>query len=304
VIGKRRAFLFLVNDRAGAGGARAMDAARRAQEVCRASGCRAERAACATVGDARDRVRRLAPDTIPVAVGGDGTANLLVRALRDEGCGSRVAGLLPAGTGNALAHSLGLGKMDVAVAALVAGEARELDILTTTHPEAPVVLVSLSAGFEARFLRHLAAGRRSSRLWSAGVGLALFFGRTTRGVRLVADGEEMLAPEARFYSAGIYNMPCYAFGREAIPDADPSDGLAHAIVHESRGPYWRALGVAAGGRNSASMRRRAFRRARMETTGPVQVDGESVGPGAFEVSVEAAAIRILVPAGPGYMRDA
>ena len=286
-----RCFLLLVNARAGAAHRRA--AVRRAEGALVAAGGAARMARCASLAEAREALRGLAPEEIPVAVGGDGTVNLIVRALRAEGQGPRPFGVLPAGTGNAFAHSLGIRDTEQAMRTLRDGSVTSLDVLATGHPDAPVALVSLSAGFEARFLRHLAARRVPSRLWSAGVALALSAGRRCSGVRMTADGVELLAPGESFYSAGFYNLPRYAFGREVVPEADPRDGEAHAVVYEVSAAYWRTLGRGAAA--ALRVRRRRFRQARIETAAPLQADGESVSGGAFDIRVERAAIRVLVP---------
>jgi diacylglycerol kinase family enzyme len=288
-----RDFLLLVNERAGA--AHGQAAVRRAEGALAAAGGRTRMARCAAFGEARDALRGLSPEEIPVAVGGDGTVNLMVGALRAEGMGQRPFGVLPAGTGNAFAHSLGIRDTEQALWTLRNGSATPLDVLATGHPDAPVALVSLSAGFEARFLRQLAARRAPWRLWSAGVALALSAGRRCSGVRMTANGAELLAPGESFYSAGFYNMPRYAFGREVVPEADPRDGEAHAVVYEVPGAYWRTLGRGRGEAAAPRVRQRRFRQARIESAEPLQVDGESVCAGNFDVRVEPAAIRVLAP---------
>ncbi|HEU4335034.1 MAG TPA: diacylglycerol kinase family protein, partial [Candidatus Eisenbacteria bacterium] len=279
-----RGLAFLVNRAAGA--SRGGWIADRAAARCRAFGAWVALAPCGSLEEARALVRGLGPDAVPVAVGGDGTANLLIRALRAEGMRERAAGLLPAGTGNALAHSLGVAGFDSAVAALVDGVARPVDVLATSRADAPVALVSISTGFEARFLRHLSRGRRDSRLWSAGMGLALSLGRGDRGARIVLDGAEFLPPERTYFTAGLYNMPRYAFGRCLVPEADPRDGLAHAVLYGSARSYWRAWRRGAPPAGAPDVERRAFRRARVESPGLLQVDGESVSAGAMDVVVE------------------
>lgn len=291
-----REFAFLVNRTAGASRGRAI--ADRAAALCRATGARVALAPCDSMEEARALVRGLGPDTVPVAVGGDGTANLVIRALRAEGMCERPAGLLPAGTGNALAHSLGVADVESAVTALVYGVVRPIDVLTTSRDDAPLALVSISTGFEARFLRHLSRGRRGSRLWSAGMGLALSLGRGDRGARIVLDGAEFLSPKRAFYTAGLYNMPRHAFGRSPVPEADPRDGLAHAVVYGRAHSYWRAWRRGAPPVETPDVERRAFRRARIESPGLLQVDGESVAAGSMEVFVEREGARFLAPHPP------
>ncbi|MGH7466242.1 MAG: acylglycerol kinase family protein, partial [Longimicrobiales bacterium] len=76
-----------------------------------------------------------------VAVGGDGTVNMVATALVREGA-HRPMGVLPFGTGNAFAHSLGLGSIRAAVRTLYAGTIQSVDVLRTDHPHVPLALVS------------------------------------------------------------------------------------------------------------------------------------------------------------------
>ena len=61
----------------------------------------------------------------------------------------------------------------------------------------------------------------------------------------------VLQPEETYFSAGVYNLPGYFFGR-----------------------------------SGSAVRTRRFRRARLETVGPVRIDGEAVQGGGFESVVE------------------
>ncbi|MGE5179675.1 MAG: diacylglycerol/lipid kinase family protein [Bacteroidota bacterium] len=280
-------YLFVVNEAAGPGHG---FTARLVDDAARALGG-ARRVSCASPDEVRALVRDLPAGAVPVAVGGDGTVNRLAEALRAESAAARPWGVLPAGTGNAFAHSLGIRNPAEAVEALLGGSVVAIDAMATSCPDVPLALVSLSTGFEGSFLRRLAARRARSRIWSAAIGLAASAGRRRRGVRLIADGEEILSPEERSYSAGFYNMRCYAFGRAMVPEADPRDGLAHAVVYRDASGYWRAI----GGRDPARSPglRRAFRRARLETEHAVQFDGEAAPPGRYDVWVEPAALRVF-----------
>jgi diacylglycerol kinase family enzyme len=253
---------------------------------------------CVRSGDEiRSALRRIPSDAIPVAVGGDGTVNMLVRALREANMGARPVGVLPFGTGNAFAHAIGVGKISQALAALATHEVRSLDLMITTHPEAPVALVSISTGFESKFLWHYAKWRKWSPL---GGGLLSFFrisASAYKGITLTCDDTPLVTPAERIYNAGLYNMPCYAFGRTVFPDANPADGVAYALTCLSAGIYWKSL--LRGYRPNqpaadSSQRARTWRSAYIETGHPVQVDGEVISSGAFQVRIEPKALNMLV----------
>lgn len=234
---------------------------------------------------------RLPPGVAAVAVGGDGTANLVAQAVLASGDG-RAFGVLPLGTGNAFAHSIGAGSLPAAIAALLAGEAVPVDVMRTSHPRVPAALVSISAGFESVLLSELARRRRVSRALGFAAGLCRALRPRTRGVALWLDGREVLAPDDAFFNAGLYAQPCYGFGARVVPDADPADGWAEARVAASLPAYARALTVA----RRPTPR---WRRARFESALPLQVDGEAIGPADLEVEVLPAALTVYGrPAAP------
>ncbi len=253
---------------------------------------------CVRSGDEiSSALRQIRSNAIPVAVGGDGTINMLVRALREENMGTRPVAVLPFGTGNAFAHAIGVGKIPRALAALASCEVRSLDLMATTHPEAPIALVSISVGFESKFLWHYANWRK----WTpVGGGLLSFFrtsASTCKGITLTCDDTTLVTAEERIYNAGLYNMPCYAFGRTVFPDADPEDGVAYALACSSTWIYWKTLLQGYRENQPATAlapRARSWRSAYIETEHPVQVDGEVIMGGAFNVHIESKALNVLV----------
>ena len=281
-----RRFLFVVSARAGRRTRGLAEGAARALEAC------VETALVSGVDEARAHLRDADPALVPVAVGGDGTANLVARALRAEGWATRPLGVLPGGTGNAFAHSLGVGRMPAALAALHSGAPRAIDVLVTDHPALPLALVSFSAGFEGAFLADVARRRAHGRPGFMSPGVLTTLARSCRGTTLVCDGEVVLRSEETFYAAGVYNQPCYFFGRRVVPTADPADGEAEARVYPGASDYWRTL-LAPGGRPGAAVRARRFGRARLSTGEPVQADGESAAGGVIGIAVEPGGLRVL-----------
>ncbi len=281
-----RRFVFLVNPRA----ARARE---RARGAAHALGDAVAVVFAEGVEEARALLRAAEPAAMPVAVGGDGTANLVARALRAEGMAARAMGVIPAGTGNAFAHSLGVGRMPDALAALRAGEPRGLDVMVTDHPALPLALVSFSAGFEARFLAEVARRRARGAPGFASPRLLAGLARSSHGVALRCDGVDVLRAEDRFFVAGAYNLPCYFFGRRMIPEADPSDGEARARIYPDVSAYLRALFGSLDRRPPAGMQGCNFRQARFSVDGPVQADGEGGEGGTFEIHVEPDGLRVL-----------
>ncbi len=245
----------------------------------------------------RRGLSKLTQDMIPVAVGGDGTLASVVRILRQVGRAEMPLGLLPMGTGNGVAHSLGMARPGCAIKALTHGAPRGIDLMTTTHPQAPVSLLSISAGGESLAMQDFSNWRQRSRLLGALVGGARGLRRVS-GLTVEADGERFVSPQDRICNVGIYNAPCYGFGVTPHPRADITDGLADLRVHRSRIRYAAYLG-------SAALRTVSpidptpdwskLRRVTISSPWPVQVDGEAVAAATFDVHVVPGAVRILVP---------
>lgn len=241
-------------------------------------------------------LEQLASGTVPVAVGGDGTVTSIARVLRQEGLADRPMAILPLGTGNGVAHSLGISSPSRAAQALVHGEPRPIDIMVTTHADWPLSLLSVSVGLEALIMSDFERWRRRSRGLSALVSWARRALPRVSGVTMTADGQRILGPEDVFYNAGLYNMPCYGFGVRPKPEADPLDGTADLRIHRFGVTYWSYM--AAGVLRSASPFARhprwpKVRTATIETTMPVQMDGETAAPASFDIEVVPGGLTVL-----------
>jgi diacylglycerol kinase family enzyme len=289
-----RRYLFLVNPRAG--GPRVTERLHRALRLAPAI----TRAAHVTLVGNREEVLAAIgrhPDEVLVAAGGDGTVNLVVRAMRESGTASPL-GVVPLGTGNAFAHSLGVGTLRRAFSALTSRHDATVDLMLTTHPDSPVAVASISFGFEARFIAAYARARRRSRAFAAIAGIAAAWARRDPGLTLSADGMPLLRGDEEVYNAGLYNLRCYAGGRVVLRNANTGDGAAEAVVCLTRTAYIRTIGHGMGTVPDSVERDRYWRRwrtASVECAGPMQVDGEVVRAMQFEVRVEPQALRVLVP---------
>lgn len=235
-------------------------------------------------------------DRIPVAVGGDGTVTSIARLLRAVGIADRPMGVLPLGTGNGLTHSLGIRNVRQATEALAHGDAAEIDVMVTSHPQAPVSLLNISVGLEALVMADFAAWRSRSLVLGGVIGAGRRAPCRLSGVTVEADGRNILTPSDTFYNVGLYNMPCYGFGVEPHPAADPSDGVADLRLHRGRLTYWAYMGAAAVRSASPLSRQPAWPRVRQATFAsdlPVQMDGETLAPATFDVEVVPRGLRVL-----------
>jgi hypothetical protein len=114
-----------------------------------------------------------------------------------------------------------------------------------------------------------------------------------------------LACDKAYYNVGLYNMARYAFGRLVLPEAVPDDGRCEAVLHLQARQYvrtvLRGLKQSDMGFTGQTVYRR-WRRAEISTAHPVQVDGEPVRGGTFQVYVEPRGVQVLaapLPPTPG-----
>jgi diacylglycerol kinase family enzyme len=290
-------FVLLVNAAAGTGLApRRLDAL-----LARvpAVGARSRVVATRTLDDLAQTVAALAPDEIPVAVGGDGSLNALLVALMRRDALHRVVGIVPFGTGNATAATLGLRSADAAMRALGEGRVHALDVMRTSHPRAPLALVSCSAGFEAAFLARYGAVRYRSRQWAGWSALLGNLPRRWRDITLVADGHDLVRAGESVHNAGCYVIPTYAYGKVMWPGLRADDGLGIAAAARDVGAYWtliaRGFPLPPAGTQPTLLGTRARRwtAAHLESPTGLQVDGEALGPGTVELRIEPSAVRVI-----------
>lgn len=287
-----RHFLLVVNNKAGGATARArLDRLRKENPEFAQASTVAPFSALDDVRAALDQH----PKALPVAVGGDGTVNLVARMSREAPTRRREIGVIPMGTGNLLAHEFGISDMESALDTLLRGEPRSLDVMLTTRDDFPLALMSISTGFEADFIRSYDSWRqRLGRPLGAAVGLSKLLAPPSRRARLDLDGQSFLKSTTPYWNAGLYTMKSFAFGLKTYPDAVSDDGLGEGVLYPNRLQYLVALSrgrrYEAAGPEATYVR---WRTAHLEVEGNVQIDGESVPGGLFDVTVEQAGLSVL-----------
>ena len=291
-------FVFLVNAAAGTGLApRRLDAllARHPDLAARSRVVRSSSAA------ELDTLLRLDDDEIPAAVGGDGSFNALATLIDRRGELQRTIALVPFGTGNATAHTLGLRTAALAFTALQRGETTALDIMRTSIPAAPIALVSCSTGFESNFLQRYSSLRYRSRNYAGLIALLLNVPKRVRGVTLTIDGAEWVHPTELVHNVGVYNIPHYAFGKVMWRGVEKDDGLAIAASVTSPFGYWNLMArgvLAPHDLRTPEERMRGVRTIRWHTallSSPLtlQIDGESTAATHAELTVDPRAITAI-----------
>ncbi|WP_017538157.1 diacylglycerol/lipid kinase family protein [Nocardiopsis halophila] len=178
-----------------------------------------------------------------VAAGGDGSLHALANALYRRGeLASRTVGLVPMGTGNDFARTLGLPlEVPAAVAALARARPRPLDLIVDDTGEVTVNAVHLGVGADST--REAARWKRLLGPLSFPVGGAIA-GAAARGYRLriVADGAEVDGSGHRLLMVGLANGRFIGGGAGRVfPGAAPDSGVMDLVVSRSRGLAGRAL---------------------------------------------------------------
>ncbi len=281
-------------------GGTAADAVEAALSVLRAAvGVRRE--VCAEPDDLDWVLDGLAADETLVVAGGDGSVHTAVGALHRRGTLSadRPLGLLPLGTGNDLARTLGipLGPADAA-RALLAGRSRPLDLVVDDDGGVVVNAVHLGIGAEAAKLASGLKDRLGAVAYAAG---SIAAGVRPGGwsLQVEIDGVTVHVDD-EVLMVGVANGRTIGGGAELAPDAQPDDGLVDVVVATSTGPLARLAFATAlrGGEHVGRDDVLVVRGRSVTVIGeafPVNADGELSGPVSSRTwTVQPAAWSVLV----------
>jgi diacylglycerol kinase (ATP) len=233
-----------------------------------------------------------------IAIGGDGTANETASGL----LGTRTAfGLVPMGSGNGLARTLGIPLApDRALSVLESAAPREMDVgMINGQPFLNVA----GAGFDAQvgldFHEHGRRGGRRGVFTYVRLSLARALGYRAETWALEAGGERF---EGRAFVIAFVNGRQYGGGAILAPGSRLDDGLLSIVVIEDAPWFeltWNATRLFTGGiERYRRYRHIAAPSALLTSAGaaPFHRDGEPEEPTTrIEVSLLPRALRILVP---------
>jgi len=177
------------------------------------------------VGAARQRLLALPEGSRVIVAGGDGTVHQLLPALVAR---KLQLALLPGGTGNDLARTLGLARMGwreaLAHAQRAPASSMDLGEITTAEGGVQLFMSSLTAGFDAA----IAIRAQAAPHWLRGQPRYLWATLNEIGrlrvypLRVEADGE--LLHDGPLLFASSLNTPSYGSGMPAAPGARVDDG--------------------------------------------------------------------------------
>lgn len=167
-------------------------------------------------------------------VGGDGTVNLALQEVAGTGI---PLGIVPSGTGNDFAATLGLRELDARAAAdaIAAGRTRTVDLARVTRGDGSSRYFGtvLASGFDSKV-----NDRANAMRWPRGgsrynIAILIEF-LTLAGIPYEVDLE--LADGTAVHVAGdqvmatVGNGRTYGSGIPICPDADPADGLLDVVL--------------------------------------------------------------------------
>jgi diacylglycerol kinase (ATP) len=269
----------------------------RAKRWAESAGVRADIEVTASAGHAREIAVKAVTSGVDriIAWGGDGTVNEVAGAL----FGTVAAlGIVPGGSGDGLARSLGLPRdAEAAMRIALTGQSKPIDVgwLAGRH-----FLNIAGIGFDAEVARRFNARRSRGTRGYVVEGLSLVWSYACRRYRINVTGGSREFNGPHFVLA-FANGREYGSGLVLAPDADPSDGWFDMVLVEGGGPVtqlWRS-------------RRLAFRRMRPAEgvwrdrvrTASIEgdhlcchVDGEPFeAEGLVELRLEPAALHVVRP---------
>jgi len=235
-----------------------------------------------------------------IAAGGDGTIHSVARGLLGS---SSVLGIIPAGTMNNLAYSLGIpADLQAACAILANGETRSIDVGSINQH---VFLEVAGIGLEAA-LYPAAEEVKSRGIWSTlkGVVNGLWTLLKFRPPQVSVTFEHEKARTYRAIQITACNAPYYGVHLNIAPNIAMNDGWLDIVLYTnfSKGEYMRhALSISQGRRPFTP--KIVYRRAqslliRSNTTIELHADGTAIGTTPAEITLRPDALKVLVPQKP------
>ena len=236
-----------------------------------------------------------------VAAGGDGTLNEVVNGIGENLGDARVA-LIPLGTGNDFARTIGVpDDIEAAIDLIIIGETREVDLVRVTSDEVRYFVNVSAGGFSGLVDEKLTPEIKKT--WGPlaylrGAAAALSELRAYR-TTLALDNSESLTLD--LYNVVVANGRYVAGGTLIAPEASIDDGLLDIVLIPQRSaPELALLAAQVALGTHLTSEAIVFRRAAQLTVNSkpgmwFNVDGELVGnePARFEILPRA--LRFIAP---------
>lgn len=279
-------------------------AAMRTAERLRAAGMRVSVMSGGSAEDSSALLRtalEVGVDAVVVA-GGDGTVSLAIQELATTAV---PLGIVPTGTGNDLATSLGIRDLDAdgAADAVISGRTRTIDLARVTRADGSCVLYGtvLASGFDSK------VNDRANRMtWPRGhmryniAILAEFVALRGTPFEVELDLDSGVAERIAgdLVMATVGNGRTYGGGIPICPDADLEDGLLDVTLVRPAGrlKLLRLLPRVYRGTHTSIEQVSTFRVRRVRLSSPgvtAYADGDPLGPLPLSVEVVPSALRVF-----------
>lgn len=238
-------------------------------------------------------------------LGGDGSAGLAANGIFETGAALAV---LPSGTGNDFARSLGVGKLEAAVRAIADPNVVPIDVVRVRAGAESRIYVNVAgAGFDSEVNEAVNAMRVN--LGATGTYVAAVVKTLSRftpaGFRIEVDDEVIEGPHMLVV---VGNAVSYGGGMRVTPDASVVDGELDVLLLGAlrKGAFLRAFPKVFLGTHvrHPAVRMLRARHVKIEADRRVQVyaDGERVGSLPADFEVLPAALPVLVGPNPKAVR--
>ncbi len=271
---------------------------------------RTARIEAGTIEATRAALSDAADAPMVVVIGGDGSVREAAAALRGR---ETPLAIVPAGTGNVLAGSLGIGGIGPAIDTIRSGQARRLDLGlarwwpadgdpgSSVAPEERIFTVACGMGLDARIMAAAEHEWKRRLRFGAYVGAAVReLGRLQSArFRIVADGD---AIEIVGYLVLVANAGQLVPGRIGPRQPiDPSSGRLELIVIGGNDPLAALHGAAQLMLRTGDLGPQVIRRSisqvsiEADPAQPIETDGDHHGAARLEVGVVPGAVTVVVP---------
>ena len=167
-------------------------------------------------------IERIKPNRI-VAVGGDGTVNLVAKKIMGT---TMSMGIIPAGSANGLATELGIpAKTDDALEIIINGKIKELDVVKINDEAISLHLADV--GLNAQLIKYFEESNWRGKLGYAKVLLKTLWNKQKLTVEIETP-EQKISRKA--FMVVLANSRTYGTGAVINPDGDPSDGKFEIVI--------------------------------------------------------------------------
>ncbi len=168
-----------------------------------------------------------------VVLGGDGSLHAVIEALRKaQRLDSVVVGLVPLGTGNDFAATLGLpDEAALAAEVIVADHVEPIDLIIDGNDRVVINVAHIGIGAEAAIVARPLKKFLGPVGYVAGAMIASVKGITTPGAKLhITLDDGPLPPHGSVIQLAVGNGRFVGGGAALLPGADPSDGRLDLMV--------------------------------------------------------------------------